>query len=539
MTDRAGSASELVPLAERVQRMQLFRLAVSALVVMFGLLAPEVLGAGLGELALGLGTYVVLSLACEWAWQRFRGGLVLFGAMLIADGVFLAWLSYATGGLVSPLRYLILLHLIAVSLLASHRTGLKLALWHSLLLFVVFYAQEAEILRPFSRSVEELAGSNFQQLVAFVVLFWLVAMITGTLSAVNERELRRRRYDLEALARMAVRLEDATDPSAAAQVLLDSVADAFDAERAVVLGGQGDELSVMAARGTALPASPHLRPGRQSTLHHVRESRQTQLVSELDPEHDSWLASLFPSARNLAVLPLTAEGRSVGVLVIEHALREGSRIERRVVSILERFASQGSLALRNAWLLEQLQKVASTDGLTGIANRRAFDMVLERELARAARNGAPVSLVMLDIDNFKELNDNHGHQRGDDVLRAVAAALAKECREYDTAARYGGEEFAMILPNCTAAEAPAAAERLRVAVAEAGSPVRVTASGGVATFPMNGRDAASVVTAADEALYESKRAGRNRVTASTRQPLRLAPQPVLQPSELSRTPQTG
>lgn len=517
MTDRAAAASELVPLAERVQRMQLFRLGVLAMVVLFGLVAPEALSAGLGDLALGVGAYVVLTIGCEWVWRRSRGGRVLFGAMLIADGVFLAWVSYATGGLVSPLRYLILLHLIAVSLLASHRTGLKLALWHSLLLFVVFYAQEAEILAPFSRSVEELAGSNFEQLAAFVGVFWLVAMITGTLSAVNERELRRRRYDLEALARMAVHLEDASDPTGVAQVLLDSVVDAFNIERAVVLGGQGDELAVMATAGTQRPPSVHHRPGSQSALHHARESRQTQLVSELDPEHDAWLESVFPSARNLAVLPLTAEGRSVGVLVVEHALREGSRIERRVVSILERFASQASLALRNAWLLEQLHRFASTDGLTGIANRRSFDMVLERELSRAGRNGTPVSLVMLDIDHFKKLNDTHGHQLGDDVLRAVAAALATECREYDTAARYGGEEFAVILPTCTAAEAPAAAERLRLAVTRADSPVRVTASGGVSTFPVNGRDAASVVTAADEALYESKRTGRDRVTASTRE----------------------
>lgn len=165
--------------------------------------------------------------------------------------------------------------------------------------------------------------------------------------------------------------------------------------------------------------------------------------------------------------------------------------------------------------LEQLQKFASTDGLTGIANRRAFDTVLEREVARADRNGSSVSLVMLDIDRFKRLNDTHGHQRGDDVLRTVAAGLAKACREYDTAARYGGDEFAMILPNCSPEEALVAAERLRLAVAEAHSMLRVTVSGGIATFPVDASDAVSVVTAADEALYTSKRTGRNRVTTSS------------------------
>lgn len=527
MTDRVRSAGELVPLAERVQRMQLFRLGVSAVVVLFALLAPDALDAGLGDLAAGVGAYLALSLGCEWWWHRSRGGLVLFGAMLIVDGIFLAWASYLTGGMISPLRFLILLHLIAVSLLASHRTGLKLALWHSLLLFVVFYAQEADLLRPFGQAVEQLPGSNFQQLVGFVAVFWLVAMITGTLSAVNERELRRRRYDLEALARMAVHLEDATDPGAVAQVLLDSVVDAFSFERAAVLGGQGDELSVMAARGTGRVPTPRHRPVAKSVLHHARESRMTQLVLELDAGNDPWLAPLFPSARNLALVPLTAEGRSVGVLVLEHSLRQGSRIERRVVSILERFTSQAALALRNAWLLEQLQKVASTDGLTGIANRRAFDTVLERELARASRAGTMVSLVMLDIDHFKKFNDDHGHQSGDDVLRAVAASLALECREYDTAARYGGEEFAVVLPNCSPEEARAAAERLRLAVAGADSPLPVTVSAGIATFPINGQDPVSVVTAADEALYESKRAGRNCVTASSRTAAQPAPGPAV------------
>lgn len=166
--------------------------------------------------------------------------------------------------------------------------------------------------------------------------------------------------------------------------------------------------------------------------------------------------------------------------------------------------------------LEQLRKFASTDGLTGIANRRAFDTVLEREVARASRDGSTLALVMLDIDRFKQLNDTHGHQIGDDVLRAVAAALAKACREYDTAARYGGDEFAMILPNCSPEEAQAAADRLRRSVAGADSVPRVTVSGGIATFPADGSDAISVVRAADQAMYESKRTGRNRVMPSGR-----------------------
>ena len=108
---------------------------------------------------------------------------------------------------------------------------------------------------------------------------------------------------------------------------------------------------------------------------------------------------------------------------------------------------------------EQVQRLAATDGLTKIANRRTFESTLEREVARATRSAEHLSLVMIDIDHFKRLNDEHGHQAGDEVLRNVAAALSCECRDFDTAARYGGEEFAVVLPGCGPDEARLIAER--------------------------------------------------------------------------------
>ncbi|MGZ6793158.1 MAG: GGDEF domain-containing protein, partial [Mycobacteriales bacterium] len=196
-------------------------------------------------------------------------------------------------------------------------------------------------------------------------------------------------------------------------------------------------------------------------------------------------------------------------LVVEHT---GRRIQRRVVSGLERSASYAALALRNAWLLEQVQRLAATDGLTKIANRRTFEATLEREVARATRGAEHVSLVMVDIDHFKQLNDTHGHQAGDEVLRNVAAALSCECRDFDTPARYGGEEFAVILPGCGPEEAYDIAERLRRSVSAAPSVVPVTASAGVATYPSHAADADTLVRAADEALYAAKHAGRDRTS---------------------------
>jgi diguanylate cyclase (GGDEF)-like protein len=245
-------------------------------------------------------------------------------------------------------------------------------------------------------------------------------------------------------------------------------------------------------------------------------SRRRLLVQGVDAAKDPWLASLLPGARQLVVVPLNAEGHAIGVLVAEHSLRAGSRIEHRVVSMVERFASHGALALRNAWLLEQVRAMASTDGLTGIANRLTFNETLEREISRASRAGEDMSLVLMDIDHFKKLNDNYGHQTGDDVLRRVAATLKNAARVYDTPARYGGEEFGVILPRTSPEDAEMVADRLREAIAASGDDPAVTVSAGVATFPLDAADGEALVGASDEALYASKHNGRNRVTRSQR-----------------------
>jgi two-component system, cell cycle response regulator len=511
----AHSRVDLVPLAERLRYMQLFRLAVVGLAFLFAVVAPDLLGVPFGEVAAGTGAFLLATLVSE-GLSRLGGQRTIFGAMLIVDGLFLAWLSYATGGVASPFRYLVLLHLVAVVLLASYRTGLKLALWHSLLLFVVFHAQEAGILAT-PRSVSDLPGSDYQQLLAFAAVFWLVAIATAGFSAVNERELRRRRFDLEALARMAAELEGAVDSLAVADVLLENVTQAFGFERALLFSNADDKFELMATRGCE-PVRADAPVRSDSVLARAAETRETLLVSELDPAHDATLISLLPSAQNLVVLPLVAETGCAAVLVVEHGLRADSRIERRVVSMLERFVSHAALALLNARLLEHVQKLAELDGLTSVANRRTFEAVLDRELSRARRTGGDVGLVLLDVDRFKELNDEDGHQAGDELLRNVGRVLVENSRDFDTAARYGGDEFALILPGSSVADALDVAERIRkvLAPAQADASVPATLSMGVASFPFHAHDASSLVQAADEALYESKRAGRNRVSASQR-----------------------
>ncbi|MCU0312935.1 MAG: GGDEF domain-containing protein [Solirubrobacteraceae bacterium] len=172
-----------------------------------------------------------------------------------------------------------------------------------------------------------------------------------------------------------------------------------------------------------------------------------------------------------------------------------------------------TLRARLQEVMEVLSEAASTDPLTGLANRRQFNGVLARELARAQRDKRPVSLIVLDLDHFKTVNDSAGHDAGDEVLRLVAAVLTEHSRTVDLPARLGGEEFALILPDTDAEGGVLVAERLRLEVqrrTKRGGP-GVTVSLGVACSPSGGRDADALVQDADSALYVAKNGGRDRV----------------------------
>ena len=184
----------------------------------------------------------------------------------------------------------------------------------------------------------------------------------------------------------------------------------------------------------------------------------------------------------------------------------------------EQATAHAAVAIGRAILTERIQTAADTDGLTGVANRRRFDAALAAALDRDALNqGVPVALLLIDLDHFKRLNDQHGHLAGDEVLKHVAQAIGSVCGERGLVARYGGEEFAVILTGTDAATAPQTAELIRTAVSGISAPVPVTASIGVATCPPQHRTGARLISAADAALYEAKRTGRNRVATADAQ----------------------
>jgi diguanylate cyclase (GGDEF)-like protein len=190
---------------------------------------------------------------------------------------------------------------------------------------------------------------------------------------------------------------------------------------------------------------------------------------------------------------------------------------------------QAAESIYRARLFEQTERLATTDGLTGLMNHRTFQGRLDEHVAQSQRYGKKLSLILADIDHFKSVNDTYGHPIGDVVLKGVARSLAREARATDLVARYGGEEFAIVMPETDSPGAIAIAERIRVRVAKAvfdtdQGPLRITMSLGVATFPDDAAKKAALVERADGCLYHAKRHGRDRTiaAASLRSPARAA-----------------
>ncbi len=225
------------------------------------------------------------------------------------------------------------------------------------------------------------------------------------------------------------------------------------------------------------------------------------------------LAAIVPDGEWVGLawigVPLLSNGHLVGVLAVERFHRLFSAEE---VMLLESLAGHLAASLENARLFAELRSMAATDPLTGLANHRHIHERLAQELARAARHGQPLAVAMLDLNDFKSYNDTHGHQAGDQLLRAVAQALRAETRATDIVGRYGGDEFLLVLPDTATPEAVALLDRIRARLHAASTPptpagtVRVTTGVGLAFYPTDAITAHELVARADAALYADKRA---------------------------------
>jgi diguanylate cyclase (GGDEF)-like protein len=237
-------------------------------------------------------------------------------------------------------------------------------------------------------------------------------------------------------------------------------------------------------------------------------ARNPEIFVRDGSEISDGLRAEFP----LAVVPLVFQERFIGALEVVDDDPSRTWQENEIL-LLRTVANQVSVAINHADLFAQMQQQALTDSLTGCYNRRSFEMQLDRELQVATRLNQPLSLLMLDLDRFKQLNDTVGHDAGDDALRKLAECFREELRGVDTPCRFGGDEFALILPQAYSDGATVVAERLRNRIEQIEIPGfgHVTASIGVAAYPVHGASRTTLVSAADMALYSAKRAGRNRV----------------------------
>ena len=512
---RLPDRADYTALSERMGYLLILRTAMAGLVLTWAVLRPEVLGVGFAELATVTAAYLGLSLVAEVGRRRLaQHRFALLTAPLLLDGLYLAYAMYETGATASPMRFLIYLHLVAVSLLASYRTGLKVALWHSLLLFVVLYAQAAQLIA----AIDVVPGREIEfdrMPVLNVTSFWLFAIATSLFSAMNERELRQRRADLEAMVDVGARLDDVGDPVRQASIVLDGLVNRFGFARGVVLGATDGRVVVLASSGTGdLPTTASTPDW---IVERAWSRRQLLLVKRLDPVRNPILAAALPGVRNLLVSPMIADGRPVGVIVLEHrATTRLAGVERRVAAMVGQFSSLAALNLRNAVLLRHVQDLAERDSLTGAANRRMFQVTLERVLADrppAGRDGVS-AVLFIDLDDFKVVNDTFGHAVGDALLVAVTERIGALVRTSDLVARLGGDEFAVLTrDDAELRRSRSMAERL---VRELRAPyvigdrhVTVTVSIGIASARDAADDAADLVRNADVAMYMAKANGKS------------------------------
>ena len=351
------------------------------------------------------------------------------------------------------------------------------------------------------------------------VLHVMTGCTASSLQNSQEHErMRQRSHHMSVLHELGRRMASITDLQEILDLIVDQASKMAGTERCslMLLDEQTQTLRIRAAKG--LPddviESAEVRLG-EGVCGHVAATGEPLLVTDIrrDPRFAPGERHECYNGPSLLSVPLKFRGSVTGVLNLSNKA-DGARFSPADEELLCLLASQAAVAIENAALYRSLCELAATDGLTGLYNHQHFFSRLRGAVSLARRSGQPLSVIMIDIDHFKLVNDQFGHAQGDTVLRAVASLLRGAARKEDIAARYGGEEFAVILPNTGAEGATHLAERFRVRVQELEfhrdeRSFSVTVSLGIADFEP-GLDPEVLVDRADQALYSAKSQGRNR-----------------------------
>ncbi len=353
-------------------------------------------------------------------------------------------------------------------------------------------------------------AETLQQLLAGALLFlsavvYVFVQDRMDLEATSSRGLVDEASTAEIVVEITRQLADATTPDVIHRVIVSHLADAMGGQECQIVQRRGESLAVVASseETTAADGCEIESEELRRLIREAYESRR-QVVRER--------TGRAGSSRIAIAVPIVVEHEVFGFIHFpgEEALARPSEVTLQMLDVV---AGATASSLRNARALEEMKKMARTDFLTGLANHRHFQSTLSREVGRARRHSRPLSLLLIDLDLLKTVNDRFGHQAGDAVIRAVARRIQQTCREIDFAARYGGEEFVVILPETGLDGALLAAERIRRAIehTEVGEIGRISASIGVANYPVNATNRDDLIRIADQALYVAKDAGRNQV----------------------------
>ncbi|HEY6937168.1 MAG TPA: diguanylate cyclase, partial [Terriglobales bacterium] len=326
----------------------------------------------------------------------------------------------------------------------------------------------------------------------------------------DQQERARHLAFLNSVSKTAISSEDAQ------QMLAEIVAEIqknfqFDHIGIGILDYATKDIEIKAEAGTTAKALGKRIPLGVGIVGRVARSNEMALVQNTD---DGRLLGILRESRSVLCLPITYGDSMLGVLNVE-SQRENAFSPQDVL-IMNTLADLLATALHNAFVFQKLQQQSITDGLTGIKTRRFFWEALTGEWRRASRSGRPFSVVMIDLDKFKEVNDSMGHLEGDLVLARVGRLLEQKCRQSNVVARYGGDEFVILMPETGVEQAQILSERLRLWIATDPmlSERHITGSFGVASFPLHGSTAEDCLRVADAGMYVSKHAGGNRVSTA-------------------------
>jgi diguanylate cyclase (GGDEF)-like protein len=349
---------------------------------------------------------------------------------------------------------------------------------------------------------------------------WLTTVTTllvaGTFISVLVRRVREQAADAErdaanlsSVAEVTRRLTGEIDPAATRRSICEAACAIAEAESAALWEPtpESSGLTVTASTG-AVPEAKivHFVAGRSGPIR-AFTSGESVFMPDVASATGLDRVAVGAPARSALWEPVLRDDQPAAVVGVGWA-QPVDGMSERMAAVLALLAGEAGAALERAALLSRLEAVARTDDLTGLRNRRAWDEELPRELARAERAGAPLSVAMLDLDHFKRFNDERGHQAGDRLLKLAAAAWASRLRAVDVIARYGGEEFALALPGCSLDDALALVESLRAAI-----PGGQACSAGVACWDGD-ENPEALVGRADDALYAAKRGGRDRTVGA-------------------------